>query len=147
VEPKPVPKWKKPDTAQKEETKTDDPKPAPKAVTKEQPNNNKEIETKSEVVDEGNHAKSQIETEDISKPSEQEKKSENEENKEEEEEEDTTGMRAMRKETDNKFTDLDAEMTAGRSKLSALRAKMKALREKHKAASAADAAAEAARQG
>jgi len=67
-----------------------------------------------------------------------------EEKKEEEEEEDTSGMRAMRKETDNKFADMDAEFSAGRSKLQALRAKMKRLREASKAAAEADAAAEAA---
>ena len=65
----------------------------------------------------------------------------------EEEEEDVTGMRAMRKEQQNKFTDMEQEFAAGASKLSALRAKMRALRMKSKASSEADAEADRQRQG
>jgi len=47
----------------------------------------------------------------------------------EEEEEDISGMRAMRKETDNKFENMEAEFEAGRSKLAALRARIRKARE------------------
>ena len=52
-----------------------------------------------------------------------------------EEEEDISGMKAMRKETDNKFADMEAEFEAGRSKLAALRARIRRTREMSKAPS------------
>jgi hypothetical protein len=56
---------------------------------------------------------------------------------EEEEHEDISGMKTMRKETDNKFADMEAEFEAGRSKLAALRAKIRRTRENAKASSVA----------
>ena len=56
----------------------------------------------------------------------------------EEDDEDESGMRAMRKETDDKFSDMEAEFNAGRSKLGALREKMKKLRERTKESSEND---------
>ena len=55
-----------------------------------------------------------------------------------EDDEDESGMRAMRKETDDKFSDMEAEFNAGRSKLGALREKMKKLRERTKESSEND---------
>ena len=52
----------------------------------------------------------------------------------------------MRKETDDKFANMEAEFEAGRSKLAALRARIRRAREMSKASSEADAAADAARQ-
>eukprot|EP00090_Calanus_glacialis_P031087 TRINITY_DN50920_c0_g1_i1.p1 TRINITY_DN50920_c0_g1~~TRINITY_DN50920_c0_g1_i1.p1 ORF type:complete len:184 (-),score=65.48 TRINITY_DN50920_c0_g1_i1:41-526(-) len=63
----------------------------------------------------------------------------------EEEEEDESGMKAMRKETDNKFANMEAEFEAGRSKLAALRARIRRAREMAGASSEADAAADGAR--
>ena len=63
-----------------------------------------------------------------------------------EEEEDESGMKAMRKETDNKFANMEAEFEAGRSKLAALRARIRRTREMSQASSEADAAADGARQ-
>jgi len=57
---------------------------------------------------------------------------------EEEEEEDLSGMKTIRKETDNKFADMEAEFEAGRSKLAALRARIRKARENSKASSDAD---------
>ena len=53
----------------------------------------------------------------------------------EEEEEDISGMRAMRKETDNKFENMEAEFEAGRTKLAALRARIRKAREMAKSSS------------
>ena len=57
---------------------------------------------------------------------------------EEEEEEDLSGMKTIRKETDNKFADMEAEFEAGRSKLAALRARIRKARENSKASSDSD---------
>merc|ERR1712226_313809 len=120
---KPVPKWKKPETAKKEEAKpvvVDDSRLKAEPETEVKPAENT-VETKEEQK-EGNK--------------------EGEKKEEEEEEEDHNGMKAMAKEQQSKFSAMDEEFAAGASKLSALRAKMKALRMKHKAAADADAAAE-----
>ena len=47
----------------------------------------------------------------------------------EEEEEDVSGMKAMRKETNDAFANMEAEFEAGRSKLAALRARIRKARE------------------
>ena len=51
------------------------------------------------------------------------------EQEEEEEEEDVSGMKAMRKETNDAFANMEAEFEAGRSKLAALRARIRKARE------------------
>ena len=56
----------------------------------------------------------------------------------EEEEEDLSGMKTIKKETDDKFADMEAEFEAGRSKLAALRARIRRTRENSKASSDAD---------
>ena len=48
---------------------------------------------------------------------------------EEEEEEDVSGMKAMRKETNDAFANMEAEFEAGRSKLAAPRARIRKARE------------------
>jgi len=171
-EPKPVPKWKKPESKKVEEQKVEEPKPLPKWKKPDSKKSEENIASKTpvpanktEVNDSRNSPKDQEEARNQKVEKEHELNASNEESitaqndtkdenkseekkeeekKEEEEEEDTSGMRAMRKETDNKFADMDAEFSAGRSKLQALRAKMKRLREASKAAAEADAAAEAA---
>ena len=50
----------------------------------------------------------------------------------EEDEEDVSGMRSMRKETNDAFANMEAEMEAGRSKLAALRARIRKAREMSK---------------
>ena len=54
--------------------------------------------------------------------------------KEEEEGEDVSGMKAMRKETNDAFANMEAEFEAGRSKLAALRARIRKARELSKVA-------------
>merc|ERR1712226_1418342 len=160
-----VPKWKKPETAKKEEAKPVEPeKPVPKwkkpaAAKKEEPvpepaAPEPPVEEAKPVVVDDSRLKAEPETE--VKPAEntvetkeeqKEGNKEGEKKEEEEEEEDHNGMKAMAKEQQSKFSAMDEEFAAGASKLSALRAKMKALRMKHKAAADADAAAEGGRQG
>ena len=53
----------------------------------------------------------------------------NQEGSAEDEDEDTSGMRAMRKETNDTFASFEAEFEAGRSKLAAVRARIKRARE------------------
>jgi len=166
--PKPTPKWKKPETKAKEEPKEETPKPTPKwkkpeTKVKETLEGQEivEISTKTETPttqynsndtkkDEEKESKPETKSNktDATPPEDgEEDKKKKDEAKEEEEEEDTTGMKAMRKETDDKFSNMEAEFEQGRSKLAALRAKMKRLREASKAAAAADEAAEATRKG
>ena len=64
----------------------------------------------------------------------------------EEEEEDLSGMKAMMKETDNKFANMEAEFEAGRSMLAALRARIRRTREMAKASSEADSLADVLRR-
>merc|ERR1711872_49615 len=166
--PKPTPKWKKPEPKVKEEPKEETPKPTPK-WKKPEPKVKEtlegqeivEISTKTETPttqynsndtkkDEEKESKPETKPNktDATPPEDgEEDKKKKDEAKEEEEEEDTTGMKAMRKETDDKFSNMEAEFEQGRSKLAALRAKMKRLREASKAAAAADEAAEATRKG
>merc|ERR1712079_826406 len=159
---KPVPKWKNPATAApKEEPKPAEPAPVEKEKTPEpvkepepvveepvvaapEPEPVKEPEPVVEepVVAAPAPAPEPAQVEAEPKPTEEKKEGEGEE-----EEEDVTGMRAMRKEQQNKFTDMEQEFAAGASKLSALRAKMRALRMKSKASSEADAEADRQRQG
>merc|ERR1711936_1480275 len=150
-ETKPTPKWKKPVTAKKEEPKpAEEAKPTPKWKKPEA----KKEETKTEVKEEEpivaapvEEVKPAAEEENRLKPEVETPPAETAEKKEGEGEEDHYGMKAMAKEEQSKFSALDEEFAQGASKLSALRQKMKALRMKHKAAAEADAAAEAARQG
>merc|ERR1711922_83973 len=107
---KPVPKWKKPEIGEKDESEVE-------TQNSSTTNTEEESKMKKEQVDQT------PKTEEDSPPNCAKETKEGEAKKEEEEEEDTTGMRAMRKETDNKFKDMEQEFEAGRSKLSALRAK------------------------
>eukprot|EP00092_Neocalanus_flemingeri_P033465 GFUD01036382.1.p1 GENE.GFUD01036382.1~~GFUD01036382.1.p1 ORF type:complete len:800 (+),score=284.74 GFUD01036382.1:163-2562(+) len=153
VEPeKPVPKWKKPVTTKKEELKPEEPKwTKPDSVSAETEPKIENITVPEPVKEQEpeNQSKSETSTDESKtvEPVNEAAENKQEEKKEEEEEEDVTGMRAMRKEQDSKFADMEAEFAAGASKLSALRAKMKALRLKSKASAEADAAADAARKG
>ena len=149
-EPNPTPKWKKTEIAKKEEPKVQECKPTPKlknheTSVKEEPKHEESapievVNTPGDIKVEEKKTCAATKPE----PDKEEPDKADGEKKEDEEEEDTTGMRSMRKETDNKFATMDAEFEAGRSKLAALRAKMKRLREASKAAAEADAAADAA---
>eukprot|EP00092_Neocalanus_flemingeri_P010481 GFUD01011292.1.p1 GENE.GFUD01011292.1~~GFUD01011292.1.p1 ORF type:complete len:816 (+),score=283.88 GFUD01011292.1:87-2534(+) len=155
---KPVPKWKKPVSVKNEEPKPAEPeKTVPKWKKPAEPELKLEVEptqiisvpkpvNEPEPESQSKSESSNPEASNTAKPASEATETKQEEKKEEEEEEDVTGMRAMRKEQDTKFADMEAEFAAGASKLSALRAKMKALRLKSKASAEADAAADAARK-
>ena len=108
----------------------------------------KELETSTEDItntstQNGNKCSIEIEkSESINKKPESEhsevKDKETMSNDQEEEEEDLSGMKTIRKETDNKLADMEAEFEAGRSKLAALRARIRRTRENAKASSEAD---------